>query len=321
MELTFRALAEDRPGPKWRGVYDRYWDAYHRWFLSGGNRARPTYLASVRALKAHMPELVPTFERLCAAAGGGDAQARFLSMWCPPSYIGGCSQAILPGRAGCLIRNYDFSPTLFEGTWLASRFEGRRVVAMIDSLWGVLDGINADGLSASLAFGGRTASGEGFGIPIVLRYVLECAGSTKDAVAILRRVPVHMSYTVALLDRSGAHATVYLAPDRRATVVSRLSSTNHQKRVEWPEHARASGTVERARALEAVVKAAAKAPDVLAAFREPPVYQTAYARGHGTLYTAVYRPDAASAELIWPGERWTQSCDAFEDGTRTIRLG
>lgn len=321
MELTVHALAEDQPGPKWRGVYDRSWDAYHRWFLSGGNRARPTYLASLRALKAHMPELVPTFERLCDVAGGGDVQARFLSMWCPPSYVGGCSQAILPGRTGCLIRNYDFSPSLTEGTWLASRFDGRRVVAMVDSLWGVLDGINQDGLCASLAFGGRAVSGEGFGIPIVLRYVLEYAASTRDAVAILKRIPVHMAYTIALLDRSGAHATVYLGPDRPAAVVARLYSTNHQRRVEWPQHARASGTVERARALKSVVKTAAKAPAVLKAFLEPPVYQTAYGSGYGTLYTAVYRPEAGSAELIWPDERWTQSCDAFEDGTRTIRLG
>ena len=39
------------------------------------------------------------------------------------------------------------------------------------------------------------------GIPIVLRYVLEFAANTDEAVAMLRRLPVHMSYSVALLDR------------------------------------------------------------------------------------------------------------------------
>ncbi|NKL67608.1 hypothetical protein GFL96_38520, partial [Rhizobium leguminosarum bv. viciae] len=42
----------------------------------------------------------------------------FLSMWCPPFYVGGCSQAIVTGAEPSLIRNYDYSPRLLEGTWL-----------------------------------------------------------------------------------------------------------------------------------------------------------------------------------------------------------
>src|SRR5215472_14295100 len=129
MQITFRAVAEDIPASKWRAVFDHHWHAYSRWFLREGNRARPTYLASSRALKAHMPELVPAFEQVCEAAGGGDLEARFLSMWCPPVYVGGCSQVIVNRSPACIIRNYDFSPHLIEGTWLASRFSGRRVLA------------------------------------------------------------------------------------------------------------------------------------------------------------------------------------------------
>ena len=56
-------------------------------------------------------------------------------MWCPPAYVGGCSQAIVRGEPGpMLIRNYDYAPKLLEGTWLASNFLGRRVVAMSDCL-------------------------------------------------------------------------------------------------------------------------------------------------------------------------------------------
>ena len=43
---------------------------------------------------------------------------------------------------------------------------------MSDCLWGLLDGINDAGLAVSLAFGGR-ATREGFGIPLVVRYLLE----------------------------------------------------------------------------------------------------------------------------------------------------
>ena len=155
MEMAFTAIDEDQPGPKWRAAYDRHWHAYSRWFLRDGIRARPTYLASLRAIKQHMPELLPAYERITTAAGGGDLEARFLSMWCPPMYVGGCSQAILLGKEQCLIRNYDYSPKLLEGTWLASRLNGRRVLAMVDCLWGVLDGINQDGLAISLSFGDR----------------------------------------------------------------------------------------------------------------------------------------------------------------------
>ena len=165
MDIVFEAIAEDRPGPKWRSVHDRHWHAYSRWFLRDGIRSRPTYLASLKSLKAHMPELLPAYEAIVEMAGGGDLEARFLSMWCPPTYVGGCSQAIVAGPTPVLIRNYDYSPQLIEGTWFASRLNGKRVLGVVDCLWGVLDGINEDGLAVSLAFGGRTTSGKGFGIP------------------------------------------------------------------------------------------------------------------------------------------------------------
>jgi predicted choloylglycine hydrolase len=320
MDITFEAIDEARPGVKWRRVFDRHWHAYSRWFVRDGIRARPTYLASVKALKAHMPELLPAYEEIVAAAGGGDLEARFLSMWCPPVYVGGCSQAIVDGPSPALIRNYDYSPRLLEGTWLASRLTGKRVVAMLDCLWGVLDGINEDGLAASLSFGGRTAAGQGFGVPLALRYVLEFASTTAQAVAILRRVPIHMSYTVALVDRSGHHATVYVNPDRPAESLERRVSTNHQHAVEWPRHAETTRSVERVAALERAVAHDNDPERLLRAFLRHPVYQTSYRRGYGTLYTALYKPETTSVELVWPTLRWRQSCSEFRDEVRSIRF-
>jgi predicted choloylglycine hydrolase len=320
MNIVFEAIAEDRPGPKWRTIYDRHWHAYSRWFMRDGLKARPTYLASLRAIRQHMPELLPSYEAVAEAAGGGDLEARFLSMWCPPMYVGGCSQAITLGGEPALIRNYDYSPKLLEGTWFASRLNGKHVIAMVDCLWGVLDGINEDGLAVSLAFGGRTAVAEGFGIPIVMRYVLEFASSVAEAVKLLDRVPVHMSYTVSLLDRSGRHATVFLAPDRPTEILDQRTATNHQREVEWPRHATATRSVERAESLEQAMVDAPETEALLKAFLRPPVFQTAYGRGYGTLYTAVYRPEDASAELVWPVGRWRQSSALFAEGSRTIRF-
>ena len=82
-----------------------------------------------------------------------------------------------------------------------------------DMLWGLLDGMNEDGLAASLTFGGRPNVGEGFGIPIVLRYVLETCATVEQAVGALRPIPIAQSYNVALVDSAGDHATVFVAPD------------------------------------------------------------------------------------------------------------
>ena len=285
MDLMFEAIDESTPGPKWRRVFDRHWHAYSRWFVRDGNRSRPTYLASIRALRKHMPELLPAYEAFATAAGGGDLEARFLAMWCPPVYVGGCSQAIVAGQVPALIRNYDYSPRLLEGTWMASRLNGKRVIAVVDCLWGVLDGVNDDGLTVSLSFGGRTAAGQGFGIPIVLRYILEFAATTAEAIAILRRMPVHMSYSIAVLDRAGQHATVYVNPDRPAEVLDRRVSTNHQHRVEWARHAQTTRSVEREQALERVVAGNHDTESVLAGFLRPPVYQTAYGRAQVRMST------------------------------------
>lgn len=252
IDLQFEAINEDVPGSKWRRVFNRHWPAYSRWFMRDGIRSRPTYSTSLKALRRYMPKLLPSYEAIVETAGGGDLEGRFLSMWCPPFYVGACSQAILTGAEPSLIRNYDYSPRLLQGTWLASRFNGKRVVAVVDCLWGVLDGINEDGLAVSLAFGGRTAAGEGFGVPIVLRYVLEFASTTAEAVTMLRNIPVHMSYSIALIDRKGNHATVYVNPDRPAEVMERRVSTNHQPGLEWAWYAETTNSVEREAAVEKI---------------------------------------------------------------------
>jgi predicted choloylglycine hydrolase len=194
------------------------------------------------------------------------------------------------------------------------------VLAVTDCLWGVLDGINEEGLAVSLAFGGSRKAGKGFGIPLVLRYVLEFAATVPEAIAMLRRLPVHMSYSVAVIDRAGSYATVFVTPDRNAETVDHRVSTNHQHRVEWQRHAEATKSVEREAVLNRALLHAEGPEDLLRSFMLPPVYQTGYGRGYGTLYTAMYRPEDASAELIWPTMRWRQSCAEFIGGIRTVQF-
>ena len=110
-----------------------------------------------------MPELLATYDQLVAIAGGSDRAARFLSTWCPPSYLGGGSLAALADD-DCvrLVRNYDLSPDLNEGLLLRSAWSGRPVMGMVEFLWGLSDGINDAGLCVALAYGGRSDTAEGF---------------------------------------------------------------------------------------------------------------------------------------------------------------
>ena len=322
MKFEFDAIAEMTPGEKWQRHFERLWPGYRKWFLSEGDAARPSYLESSTEFQAHMPELMPTYETLTELAGGSDLAARVLALYCPPPYLTGCSQAVwMDDQSQILVRNYDYHPALTEGAVLYTCWNKRRVIALSDCLWGVLDGINDAGLVVSLTFGGRRIVGKGFGIPVVLRYVLELCDTTEEAVEVLRRVPPHMAYNVTVLDAAGHFKTVYLCPDRPPVTRQFPVATNHQGKVEWLEHAHATSTLERERFLFSKFADAEQTErSFVEAFLNPPLFSRAYRRGYGTLYTAVYRPTKGAVELRWPDGAWIQSFDNFEEGKRITRF-
>jgi predicted choloylglycine hydrolase len=306
MQITFEAVGEDQPGPKWQGRFQALWPHYRRWYLGEGFEKRPTYLQCERAMRDHMPELVPTWERLVALAGDGDLEARFLSLYCPPPYLSGCSQSVwIPDWAEpILVRNYDYSPHLFEKLFWHSQWNGHSVLATTDCLIGVLDGINSHGLVVSLNFGGMKEVGVGFGAPMVLRYLLEFCSNVTEASRVLRRVPVHMAYNILVLDRAGNYVTAYTRPDGPTILHRTPASTNHQDRIAWARHATATATLERERRLfELLGDRRLDEAGFIGSFLEPPLRQTQYLKGYGTLYTAIYRATRLEAEYRWPGQQ------------------
>ena len=315
MNLTFDAVLEPELGAKWQGLFRQAWPGWRAWYVKHGGERGPSLAECEQALLRHMPELVPVWRRQVELAGGDALAARFLSFWCPPAYLLHCSQAVLTDHDGpLLVRNYDLDPGLSEATVLCSAWTGRRVIATTEAIAGAADGVNAAGLAVSLTFGGRKAVGKGFGIPLIMRYVLEVCDTTEQAVAVLRRVPSHMSYNVTVVDRAGKFATVFLAPDRPVEVTRRRYTTNHQRRVDWPEQARFSRTVERADHLKGLLaEKGLTAAGLTRAFLEAPLFSRNYAAGFGTVYTAAYRPGDASLTLHWPG------MDAVEAVVRGLR--
>ena len=320
MFVQVKLIREDQPGDKWKRFFERVWPFYKKWFLSEGYLKRPGYMTSVEALEHHMPEILPVYEKLSELAGGGDLESRFLSMYSPPPYMSGCSQLILPGKEKSLIRNYDYHPRLFDGKLLYSNWL-QPVIGMTDSTWGLLDGINGKGLVASLNFGGRKVTGEGFGIPLIVRYVLETCTNVHQAIEALIRIPVHMTYNVCLLDAEGNYATVYLAPDRPASVVFETACTNHQFQVEWDEYARFTNSIGRKQFLnEHLSGDLLSADQKLEAFMHPPLYHHRYEKYFGTLYTAMYNVDTMQVTLAWPGKKEQFGFDDFEEKTIQVKL-
>ena len=319
MQLNWRAMNESQPGPRWAGLFHEFWPDYRRWWLREGEDARPTYWESRKAILAYMPEIVPLYDRLCELAGGGDQAARFLSFYRPPPYLSGCSQAIWPGKEPVLVRNYDYSAKAFDAVVMRTEWQGRKVLGTSDGLWGLVDGMNDAGLAISLTFGGRRVVGDGFGVPIILRYVLQTCETAADAGAALARIPTHMSYNVTVVDRHRHFRTVMMAPDRPARVTHAAVATNHQDKVEWDSHARFTATVERERfLLQRLTLHVEPQEKFVTAFLRAPLYSSAFAQGFGTLYTAVYRPRLGKMELRWPRAVWPLDLNDFHEDQRVI---
>ena len=172
-----------------------------------GDAARPSYVTARRMLRTCMPELVGVYDRLVDLAGGGDVAARMLSLYRPPPYLSGCSQAAIAAPEPVLVRNYDYAPSRFEGVVQSTAWGKHRVIGMSDCLWGLLDGMNDAGLVVSLTFGGRRVLGDGFGIPVVVRYLLETCSTVAEARAALGKVPVNLAHNLTLVDLAGEAAT------------------------------------------------------------------------------------------------------------------
>lgn len=307
-------IRESSPGLRWRALFEATWPAYRRWYLSDGIEARPTITEAASALARHMPELLPTWARLAEQTGFDDVATRMLTQWCLPVFApAACSQVVVLDPTPTLLRNYDYHPDLLECVSISTDYL-QPVIGTGDCLWGLLDGMNGAGLAVSLTFGGDRRTGVGFGIPLVVRYLLEVCHNVAEARDALRRLPIAMSYNLTMVDRSGAYLTAHLGPERTAEFRAHPLATNHR----WdlpidPEHAARFRSVERYDHLRQLLDRRTP-PGVLADdLLQAPLYSPDFDRGFGTLYTAVYEPAAARLEYRWPRGRWRRGFDSPDE--------
>ena len=322
MAVTFSAVDEPQPGAKWRRRWARSWPAYRGWYLAEGLEDRPSAEEGRRKIRQYLPELTSVYDDLCHLAGDDDICHRFLSLYNPPRMAVGCSQLVRSGGDGPqLLRNYDFSPNRWEGLLLRSNWRAQSVLGMVDCLWGLLDGINQSGLAVSLAFGGDPRTGNGFAVPILVRYLLETCSSVSDAKDALRQIPSFMTYSLSLVDKHSDYCTVFLAPGRKPRFLDQRHCTNHQGDVRWPKYARYTRTVERAQYLERRLgQDSLDDAAILKDFLLPPLYASSWSHGFGTLYTASYKPLSRSLYLVLAGQSIAASISEFTEEQRILEF-
>ncbi|WP_299460513.1 C45 family peptidase [uncultured Microscilla sp.] len=317
MERLFTSISEPIADFKWKKIFNERWPAYEAWLTAHGSVYNSKM--SLAALQKYMPEMVGTHEHLCHLVNANEAAVCFLTGFQPPAYNSACSQAVSIQDTIQLIRNYDYHPDRFEGLLLMTAWNGKKVIASSDCLVGVLDGMNEDGLALSLTFGGREIVGFGFGLPFILRYILEFCSNVAEAVNVLLNVPSHMAYNVTITDKTGIVNTIQIAPDRSAVVTNAAFTTNHQGPIEWAENAGFNKTAQRATFLENLLFRGVSGDNLIHSFLQPPLYNTKYFQGLGTLYTAVYNPIERTMQLRWPNDLMVQSFDIFTEEKKLIK--
>lgn len=316
MQKCFVAMREDTPGNAWRERFFAGRAEAEAWYRGTGRGAPPTAAECTAQLQRHMPELLGPYERVCALVGDDDLAPQILSQFRPPPLPHGCTQAVWLGADGpALIRNYDYPLEVVSDHFESTRWFGREVIAKSQRPWGgCLDGMNADGLVASLTFGGSPTQGIGFSIILVVRYILETCRQVSEAVAVLCRIPVALSQNVTVLDRTGAYATVFLSPERAPSVSRTPVCANHQDSSVSTGLSRnlASSMARQQAALRALEGPEATLAKLTETFLAAPIYSRA--ASSPTVYSAVYRPAALTVDYVWPGHVMTQRIGSFRPG-------
>lgn len=317
MYKGFIAARERQPGEAWLSRFAAGRAEAESWYLGLDGASRPSAEECRTALGEHMPELMPHYQHVCALVGDDELAHRVLSHYRPAPESFGCSQVVLLGEGGpALVRNYDYPLEIVSNRFELTDWSGRKVISKAQRPWGgCLDGMNEDGLVASVTFGGSRAQGLGFSIILMIRYVLETCCRVNEAIEALCRIPVALSQNVTVLDRSGDFATLFLGPDQTPIISQLKACTNHQVTA-----GARSDSIERQQVLLRALEEPSMSLEALTSyFLQGPLYSRR-ARSP-TVYTAVYRPAEGQVEYLWPGKSWCQRFDQFNPSEYTHDYG
>src|SRR5262249_54221237 len=138
----------------------------------------------------------------------------------------GCSAVMTGGLYG---RNYDFDARRYDRLLIAAQAKGVHAsVGFSDRFTGRVDGMNEHGLSVGLHMVSEKTWAPGLVCILIVRIVLDQCTTTREAVALLKRLPHGLCFNYSLIDAGGAAAVVEASPaDVAVRDGARLACTNH----------------------------------------------------------------------------------------------
>jgi predicted choloylglycine hydrolase len=182
--------------------------------------------------------------------------------------------------------------------------------------------MNEHGLCASLSYGGSDDTGKGFGVSLVLKYVLDFCKTTREAIEIFKRVPVSMAYNITLIDSINHVVTLELSPFEDPIVLARPFAVNQQGDFDLNNYAMFSNSQERQQTIkELLFDPLVSIESFVTAFSYSPLFSTDYDKNFGTLYTGIFNPFLRACEFRLPdGTIIYQSFENFIEQEFFIRL-
>lgn len=155
------------------------------------------------------------------------AAALFSGYDVPKTEAMGCSSIL---TKGFYVRNYDFSPNLYDGIFsLIQPKKGYASAGYNLQIIGRHDGVNQEGLVTGLHFVSNTGYKKGLSPWTSIRMVLDSCSSVEDAVAMLKKIPHAACYNFSIGDKRGNQAIVEASPEK--VIVRRgqsfLTCVNH----------------------------------------------------------------------------------------------
>jgi len=223
----------------------------------------------------------------------------------------GCSAVMTAGLYG---RNYDYDPRRYDRMLVATQAKGVNAsIGFSDRFTGRVDGMNEHGLCVGLHMVSERTWKPGLVCILIVRMVLDQCATTREALALLRRVPHGLGFNYSLLDAGGAAAVVEASPaaiDVREG--GQLACTNHfQSPALQSYNRRNPGSYRRLPPLEAMAREQPSSQALFHALNRSlsPVFDHRYTTGSGTLHTIVCTPAARSMMVGVGGDATPRSID------------
>lgn len=223
----------------------------------------------------------------------------------------GCSAVMAAGLYG---RNYDYDPRRYDRILLAIQPKGVNAsIGFPDRFTGRVDGMNEHGLCIGLHQVSQAAARPGLVCILIVRIILDQCATTREAIALLRRIPHGLAFNYSLMDVGGTAAVVEASPAALAVREgAELGCSNHfLSPALQPYNRRNPGSYRHLPALEGFAREQLPADRLFRTLNDSlsPVFDHRYSSGSGTLHTIVCAPAARHMQVGVGGDAEPTSID------------